>query len=54
MSKKPKSEEEIKESVTIYARAPVELRDKLKEYRKRHGLRSFNQAIIHILESLEV
>lgn len=40
--------------VTICARVPVELRDKLEEYRKKHGLRSFNQAIIHILQGLEV
>jgi len=43
-----------KETITITARIPRELRDKLEEYRKRHGLRSFNQAIIHLLENIDV
>jgi hypothetical protein len=40
--------------VTFTARIPIELRDKLEAYRKKHGLRSFNQAIIHLLENMDV
>jgi len=43
---------EEKEYVTITARVPKTLRDKLEEYRRKNGFRSLNEALIHILKHL--
>jgi hypothetical protein len=40
--------------VTITARVPERLRDKLERYRAKNGLRSLNEALRMILEELEV
>jgi len=40
--------------ITICARVPRELRDKLEAYRKKHGFRSYNQVLRYLLENLEV
>ena len=49
MPKKMKKEEPL---VTVTARIPQRLRDKLEAYRRKHGLRSLNQALKDILENL--
>jgi len=50
MPKKMKKED----YVTITARIPERLRDKLELYRRKHGLRSLNQALKDILENLKL
>ena len=40
--------------VTITARVPKRLRDKLERYRRKHGLRSLNEALKKILEDLRI
>ena len=40
--------------VTVTARLPKRLRDKLELYRRKHGLRSLNEALRTILEDLKV
>ncbi|MEM4602068.1 MAG: hypothetical protein QW808_04125 [Desulfurococcaceae archaeon] len=40
--------------VTITARIEKRLRDKLEAYRRKHGLRSLNEALAKILEELQV
>ena len=40
--------------VTVTARIPERLRDKLETYRRKHGLRSLNEAIRDILENLRI
>jgi len=40
--------------VTITARIERRLRDKLEAYRRKHGLRSLNGALVEILEKLQV
>ena len=39
---------------TVTARIEKRLRDKLEAYRRKHGLRSLNEALAKILEELQV
>jgi len=40
--------------VTVTARVPRKLRDKLERYRRKNGLRSLNEALRKILEDLKI